>query len=1271
MHRELDEVEIPIEALVVPSIGGNFPDKFIGCGAAPVPESELADPNFRHPKGVGLLVGAGVWSEITLPQIKKFRSNSKLLAQQTTLGFVVFGQSDEEGIGRCSFHMSLPSNNQDSKLDEMLVKYWNADDIPTKRKLTAEEERAEQNFINTFKRDPSGRYVVTIPRKHDARPLGNSHKLALACFMNVEKKMQKLPELKKKYKEVMDDYIKCGHMVKVEPSRRVTEETYYLPHHPINHTSNSTGKFRVVFNASAPSSNGVSFNDQQLAGPKMQSDLIDIFIKFRLKRYGMTADIKQMFRQVQIAPSEWNHQRVFWRENPSLPLQEYVITVVSWGMASAGFNSVRALRQCGIDGEAQYPRGAAIALGDFYFDDMLSGAHSEQELLKAKDEVTELLAGAGFELAKWATNSKILAQKMKNDDYDVPLECGLLGMAWNTKRDSLRLKTEKIPALTSALTKRAVISAIAKVYDPSGLILPVVVTGKILQQRIWRVDHLGWDDEIPEELQEQWFQFENNMRQLDQVEIPRWLGMTPGVPLELHIFTDASESAMGAVAHLVARGNDNTSIRIITSRSKVAPIKKLTIPCLELSAAVMGVKLAPFIKEALQLGSIPTYFWSDSQIVIHWINRNPQALEVFVANRVAVIQELSDKEQWKHISGIDNPADMLTRGATTEELINSKLWWNGPHWLKFPKSQWEVKTVNIKIPAPPAPLRCNLISRPTISFKSKKGNPVSRTTLTMPTITISSLDGTEQSLLNKTSGLDKLLRITAYVHRFIDKCKKRNTNIVKGTSTFSITVAEHKRALSFWILHSQRLFFAKEIKVLLENKCVEKNSSIYKLTPCLGKDGYLRMTGRLKNSQLSARTKQQIILPPQSRLAHLIVDHFHITTLHGGPQLVIGQIRQTYWINRLRQITKSIIRRCVRCARFAKINNEQLMGQLPPERVTIGEAFARTGVDFAGPFPISRAPGRPTRGSNTGTEKAWLCIFVCMISRAVHVEILCGLAVPEFLAAFERFTMRKGRCFQLFSDNGTTFVGTDNELARVLKEWASNFPTRELNHNNTEWTFITPAAPFKGGLWEAAVKSFKYHLKRIVGSQPMSKDALTQIAIQIEGCLNSRPLWPLSDDPSDMQVITPADLFLGKPILAQPLAEYVSEVPKNRLSWWEQRQKLHQQLWQQWQNDYLTSLQTRGKWFRAEVNIKVNDMVIIRDDNLPPTQWCIGRIIKTYPAKDGLVRSVRIKTMNNELDRPITKVAVLIPPRNVIDPNSTVVGGGEADLLEHENMDTE
>lgn len=605
---------------MVPKINGLFPNRIIDYNNIPVSEEKLADSAFFKPGKVDMLLGAGVWASIVEPSIKKFKNNPLLLAQNTKLGYVVYGQTLEVSLNRSSYFLTSP--NEDIRLDELLLKYWNADDIPSVRKWTPDEERAEVNFVNTFRRDCTGRFVVTIPRKLNAEPLGNSYRIAKACFLHVEKKMQRLPELKIKYKEVMDDYIRTGNMIRADPLYDPSGRVYYMPHHPINFKEDSKGKFRVVFNASAASSNGTSFNDQQRSGPKLQADLLEIFLKFRLKRFGLTADIKQMFRQVRVAQEEWNFQRVFWRDESDKPLQEYVITVVSWGMTSAGYNSVRALRQCAIDGQTQFPLGARITLNDFYFDDMLSGAHSEEELMTAKIQITSLLHTAGFELAKWASNSKTISNGDADRDRNVPLECGILGMRWNLETDKLLLKTANIPRSQSIdkITKRFVISSISKVYDPSGLVLPIIVSGKILQQKIWKEKNIDWDDELPPHLREQWYEFESNIHQLDTVEIPRWLGLHENDCLELHVFSDASEVAMGAVAYLVCRNEESVVANLVTSRSKVAPIKGLTIPCLELSAAVMAAHLAPFVKQSFQMKSINTFFWTDSTIVLQWIN---------------------------------------------------------------------------------------------------------------------------------------------------------------------------------------------------------------------------------------------------------------------------------------------------------------------------------------------------------------------------------------------------------------------------------------------------------------------------------------------------------------------------------------------------------------------------------------------------------------------------------------------------------------------------
>lgn len=1251
-HRDCADNCLSIEALVVPKIPGLFPDEYFS--PPKINPSILADPLCNVPAPVDLLIGAAVMAQIVQPEIKRFPECPSIIAQSTLFGFMIYGTAPAPNQSLKSFQLSTSPQYDD--IDALLLSYFNADQIPVTRAWTAEEQAAEDNFCNTHSRDHSGRFIVTIPRKPAPLPgLASSFGIAKACFMSVERKLERDHVLKEKYINVMRDYIDSGHMIEIKPEYSAENLAYYMPHHPINYNSKTAkGKFRVVFNASAKTTNKLSFNDLQIPGPKLQGDLIEIFLRFRTRKFGMTADIKQMFRQVRIAPAEYDFQRILWRENPSLPLKHYAITVVSWGMTSAGFNAVRSLRQCAIDGANEYPLGSQVALNDFYFDDMLGGAHTEQDLILRQSEVLGLLQTAGFELTKWRTNSVKLSNRIAAEEGEVPFECGVLGMKWNTKDDQLCLNIGKLPIVSPStkVTKRVVVSAIAKVYDPTGLVLPIITTGKILQQNIWRAN-INWDEELNADLLSQWLKYEENIRQLNQISIPRWCGFVPDALAELHIFCDSSEMAMGACAYLVVKYPSGTSTsHLITSRSKVAFIKKTTIPRLELCSAVIAAELSQFIVNSLQIKNLTVHFWSDSTITLHWLSKNPISLTPFVANRVSLIQQLSSPGQWRHAPGTCNPADLLTRGATTSEVIESVLWWHGPSWLPH-KDKWPE---GIKIDDTEDPEKKKDDQGIKETCRNKRGKLVAFIAKQhFPTITIFVKHYGVISLLDKYSSLGKLIRVTSYVLSFVQLLKSKIASRSQLNVPQSTTVLDQQAALKFWVRHSQHIYYAKEISQIKKGELLKSQSSIHKLTPWLDEDMLLRITGRIKMAELPHNSKHQIIIPPQSRLATHLVRQSHVKCLHGGPQLVMTEIRQSFWMNRMRQIVKSVIHKCTTCVRHSKSVPQQLMGNLPRVRVTIGEPFAKSGVDFAGPFIVKRGVGRPTRGNVNVEEKAWVVIFVCLISRAVHVEIIQGLTIAEFLAAFERFIMRKGRCFTLYSDNGTTFVGANNELGRILSEWSTKFPMHKLAQYGTDWNFITPAAPHKGGIWEAAVKSFKHHLRRVLGRNPIHIKALEQLAVQIEGCLNSRPLWPASDDPNDLLPITPADIFLNKPILSQPLSQYVADVPENRLTWWKQRQKLHQVIWQQWQKDYLTSLQVRGKWCGVTRNVEENDLVVIHEENLPPSHWCLGRIVRAYADKDGLVRAARVRTKNGELDRPITKLTILFRPKD----ESSRSGGGD------------
>lgn len=246
------------------------------------------------------------------------------------------------------------------------------------------------------------------------------------------------------------------------------------------------------------------------------------------------------------------------------------------------------------------------------------------------------------------------------------------------------------------------------------------------------------------------------------------------------------------------------------------------------------------------------------------------------------------------------------------------------------------------------------------------------------------------------------------------------------------------------------------------------------------------------------------------------------------------------------------------------------------------------------------------------------------------------------MQAFRRFISRRGPVQTIYSDNGTNFVGANNFLKEVFEsngEWAYDEIANEFN---LEWKFQTPYAPHHGGLHEAAVKSTKYHLHRVIGKQNLTFEEYYTLLTQVEACVNSRPICPLSDDPNDLVALTPAHFLIGEPIITLIEPHNLNDVQPWRLKRWQMVQQLHQHWWDRWHKEYITALSQRPKWRNNEPNIQTGDLVIIKEDNTAPSKWNLGRVIETFPGHDGLVRSVMIKTVHGNYKRPITKLGLLL-----------------------------
>lgn len=402
-------------------------------------------------------------------------------------------------------------------------------------------------------------------------------------------------------------------------------------------------------------------------------------------------------------------------------------------------------------------------------------------------------------------------------------------------------------------------------------------------------------------------------------------------------------------------------------------------------------------------------------------------------------------------------------------------------------------------------------------------------------------------------------------------------------------------------------------------------------------DGALRVGGRIQKSRLPLYTKHQYILP-KHRLTDLIIRTYHEENLHVGPNGLLSALRQRFWILGSRSAVRKITNRCVRCFRVKPKGVTQYMGNLPKSRVTPAAPFEVTGVDYAGPFSVKQGSRKPV------LVKCYIAVFVCMVTKSIHLELVSDMTSAAFIAALHRFVGRRGLVREFHSDNGSNFRGAKSELHDLYKLFRNEIAMNEVeafcHTREIVWNFIPPEAPEFGGLWESSVKSTKFHLKRILKDTPLTFEEFSTLLSQTEAILKSRPLFSLSTDPSDEDVITPAHFLIGRPLTAVPEPSY-DGIKENRLSRFQHIQQMREHFWKAWVRDYLSSLQMRGKNRERSPNVRPGMIVILHDKGLPPQCWKLGKIHAVYPGEDEFVRAVDVKVGDLVFRRPITKLSVL------------------------------
>lgn len=1169
----------------------------------------LADPAFDNPAPIDLLIGADLFGLAMRNRSFSLGENMPTVFD-TMFGYVLLGSTpviNTPAESTCGIVTLLCMN--DSNLLQSIQKFWILEEPPCVRKNIPEEQACENNFLKSHSRSHTGRYIVRLPLKASIEKLGNSSKNALRMFHYLEKKFSVDPDLKMKYLQFMRDYEDTGHMVESSNPAILDQPHFFLPHHPVLRDN----KLRVVFNASAASTTGTSLNDILFQGHKLHNEIPDIILHFRRHAIVFSCDIKQMFRQILVHEDDQPLQIIYWREDPSLSLKIYQLTTVTYGMSSSPWIANRVIQKLIEDEGHQYPAAASALKQQIYVDDALLGSDTLEEALQLQQDVTALLAKGGFLLRKWTSNCAELLDAVPPEHHGTPLLfpsleqpcCNVLGLKWLPELDAF---SYVVTVDKQNSTKRSVLSAIARIYDPMGWLTPVVFWAKSLMQYLWTLG-LKWDDPIPPDVAQKWNQFTNELPELKKVLVPRHLEISnSNANYQLHGFSDSSELGFSSCVYLRVERNSEVSVFLLIGKSKVAPLKKVSLPRLELCGAHMLSNLLYYCHQQLATSiEIKEIFaWCDSTVALSWIQTPPYRLKTYVANRVAQIQELTPPPMWSHVPSKENPADCASRGLLPSSIKTHELWWSGPKWLPLPSAHWP---------------------------KSKNSESSEDSLPEMKPFTLTTLVATNESSFDfheNFSSWTTLVHITAYILRFIKKCRKKSKR--KYADFFSLSELKESTNVICGIV--QKEHFSDEISALkLQKPC---SSRISQLAPFLDNEGILRVGGRLRNASLQYDSQHPILLPKKHHVVNLIVDYYHKFYLHAGPQLLQALVCQKFWILSARDLIRSRIHRCMTCFRSRPPQVTPFMGDLPKVRVTPARPFSSSGCDYAGPFTV-----KPHRLRRIQHVKIYLCIFICMATKAVHLETVTDLSSESFIATLTRFSCRRGLPESLFTDCGTVYIGADRQLKNIFEDLARTPETQCFaEERSIAFKFIPPSAPHQGGLWERAVKSAKHHLKRVIGTQILTIEEFNTLTTRVEAMLNSRPLTQLSADPSELNPLTPGHFLIGGPLVT-PVEHVLQQTPINRLRRWQLVQSMAQNLWARWKLEYLHTLHQRSKWTKKGENLQVGQLVIIHDTNSPPLTWKLGRIIATSPGSDGIVRVVTLKTQTGIMKRPSVKVSPL------------------------------
>ncbi|XP_035787838.1 uncharacterized protein LOC118464509 [Anopheles albimanus] len=772
------------------------------------------------------------------------------MAVRTKLGWVVFGTEQIETGGE-----DYTMVHEEAEMNRMIARYFTTEDFGVKpaAEVESEEVAAARKTLDQTLVRKGDRFEVGLLWRSNRVRFPDSYQSALKRLEGLEKKLRKRPELQAWAIQKFEEYTEKAYIRKLAPSELLRKEVFYIPHFIVEGK-----KPRIVFDAAAQVQ-GVSLNSQLLSGPDNLTPLFGVLLRCREQQIAVAGDIQEMFHRVKVRESDQHFQRVLWRNcEPGRDPDIYVVQVLTFGATCSPSCAQAAKNRNAEELAYRYPLARDAIQRQHYVDDYLD---SFADLATAQATVRQVVQAheeGGFRIRNFVGNSAALLASIPADRRSSAAQLMLeekaagyeriLGVFWDTGSDRFGFRTDYQKADPAILdhsrppTKREVLSFVMSIYDPLGLVSHVTIQGRILMREIHMVTE-EWDEPIPDRLCGRWESFVRQLDVLKGLTVPRCIKLPAADGIRLHTFVDASEDAFAACVYASSAAEGKRYVQLIAAKARVAPVAQLSIPRLELQAAVLGTRLALAVGNELRLAVESSTFWSDSRTVLAWIQSRHRKYKPFVAHRVNEILATTQMEQWRWVPSAENPADIATK-----EVPNTAAWFDGPSFLLDDEDKWPVVKGGLS---------------------------------TEEEATVAAHDESIPLCLeDRYSDWRRLIRHIAFLNKFVWFLRAR-----QGGPSFEkrFSVAEFDEARRAMYRKAQQDVYAEDIAAIRRQGHVDKGSSVASLNPFLDDHGVMRARGRLENATALGRdARTPVLLPQKHKVTKLVVREYHERGLHQG-----------------------------------------------------------------------------------------------------------------------------------------------------------------------------------------------------------------------------------------------------------------------------------------------------------------------------------------------------------------------------------------------------